>query len=324
MSNKTCQICGKEVKRIASHLRYSHLELSSKQYFDKYLKEDGEGICALCGKDTTFSDINKRYHKYCSTKCSANSKEKQMKVKIAKKEKYGDPNYNNMKKNKETKLERHGDENYNNREKHIETCQERYRVNHYTETKKILEQKKVSCQERYDGVGFASKELRSKGQETCREKYGDPNYHNKEKYKKTCLKRYGVEHPNQCEAIFQKRKIRWKDYTLPSRNVVKIQGYEDRFLDEYFANGGKEEDIIFQRKEMPKIWYLGEDGKKHRYFPDFFIPKDNLIIEVKSTWTIGTKPEKNLLKEKACKDLGYKFQFAIYGKRKYINIEKRG
>lgn len=43
-------------------------------------------------------------------------------------ERYGDPNYNNMSKNKATKLLRYGDSNYNNRDKASQTCLEKYGV----------------------------------------------------------------------------------------------------------------------------------------------------------------------------------------------------
>jgi len=64
-------------------------------------------------------------------------------------------------------------------------------------------------------------------------------------------------------------------------------------------------------KLVPEIWYIGEDNKKHRYYTDIYIPKDNLIIEVKSTRTYNVDLEKNIRKETRCKELGYKFQFAI-------------
>ena len=50
---------------------------------------------------------------------------------------------------------------------------------------------------------------------------------------------------------------------------------------------------------------------------NIYIEAENLIIEVKSTWTYKTKLEQNLAKQKACVDGGYKFYFMIFdGKRK--------
>ena len=35
-------------------------------------------------------------------------------------------------------------------------------------------------------------------------------------------------------------------------------------------------------------------------------------IEVKSTWTYNKQKEKNLLKQQACLDIGFKFKFMIF------------
>jgi hypothetical protein len=37
-----------------------------------------------------------------------------------------------------------------------------------------------------------------------------------------------------------------------------------------------------------KIKYIGKDNKEHNYYPDFYIPEENLIIEVKSQWQIDS------------------------------------
>jgi predicted AAA+ superfamily ATPase len=64
---------------------------------------------------------------------------------------------------------------------------------------------------------------------------------------------------------------------------------------------------------VPQIDYWFE-GARRKYFPDFYIPAENLIVEVKSTWTFanGDKLEKNLAKRNACLAAGYKFEFYIY------------
>jgi len=67
-----CKICNREFKNlqgIATHLRYKHKNISSKDYYDKYLKKDNEGICK-CGKETTFLNLNIGYFKNCSTNCA--------------------------------------------------------------------------------------------------------------------------------------------------------------------------------------------------------------------------------------------------------------
>jgi hypothetical protein len=64
---------------------------------------------------------------------------------------------------------------------------------------------------------------------------------------------------------------------------------------------------------MPEIWYFSDKDKKtHRYFPDFYIPKDNLIIETKSKYTYDADIYINILKQKATEELGYNYKLFIY------------
>jgi len=65
-----CEICGKEFKRIGQHIRMIH-KMSSQSYYDKYIKEDFEGICLneSCSNLTSFIDVRNGYRKYCSTLC---------------------------------------------------------------------------------------------------------------------------------------------------------------------------------------------------------------------------------------------------------------
>jgi hypothetical protein len=67
-----CEICGKEFKNyksLGAHLR-TH-KITSKEYYDRFLKKDGEGICPVCGKETSFKNLNLGYYNFCSCKCAA-------------------------------------------------------------------------------------------------------------------------------------------------------------------------------------------------------------------------------------------------------------
>ena len=73
--NQECKICCFEFKSYRSlslHIVQTH-KISSKNYYDKYLKKKDEGICSECGKETKFSNINSGYVKHCSLKCSNSS-----------------------------------------------------------------------------------------------------------------------------------------------------------------------------------------------------------------------------------------------------------
>jgi|GEM_PF-2468636 len=69
--NITCKLCGKELRSsrlLVAHVRHIH-KLSSKEYYDKFLKRNGEGLCKICNKETSYFDISNGYKKYCSIRC---------------------------------------------------------------------------------------------------------------------------------------------------------------------------------------------------------------------------------------------------------------
>jgi hypothetical protein len=92
--------------------------------------------------------------------------------------------------------------------------------------------------------------------------------------------------------------------------IIRIQGYENIALDELIKQFN-EEDIITNKRDMPKIIYNFED-KQHRYYPDIYIKSINKIIEVKSTWTYKRDLVKNKLKEIATNELNFDFEFWVY------------
>jgi hypothetical protein len=146
----------------------------------------------------------------------------------------------------------------------------------------------------------------------------------KTKIKATNLIRYGFESPMHnldIQAKCQKNAYKFKLYTLPSGNQIKLQGYEPWALDELLKTY-KEEQIISDRTKVPRIEYIHNE-KKHYYFPDIYIPDANLIIEVKSTWTYTCKQDITVAKADATKALGYIFDlwiFDIKGKRLIDNL----
>lgn len=69
-----CLICGKLFKKLSGHVPDKH-GITSKQYYDKFLKIDNEGSCLTCGKTTKFTPSYKRaqrkgYDRFCSSSCS--------------------------------------------------------------------------------------------------------------------------------------------------------------------------------------------------------------------------------------------------------------
>jgi len=149
------------------------------------------------------------------------------------------------------------------------------------------------------------------------ERYGVPyssqNSGTRELARETSIERFGVPYAVQNAEIHDKNMRsgrKYREYVFPSGKIAEIQGWENKALD-LLLKDYAEEDIVTERLQMPAIWYYNND-RKHRYYPDIYIPKENRIIEVKSVWTYTNSLEINLLKENATKEAGYNFEFMIF------------
>ena len=97
---------------------------------------------------------------------------------------------------------------------------------------------------------------------------------------------------------------------MPIGNVRNIQGYEHYALRDLLKIY-KEDEIITLRKDIPRIPYIFNSKNKY-YFPDIYIPHENKIIEVKSTWTYKRDLDINKLKSEATINSGYNYETWIY------------
>ena len=164
-------------------------------------------------------------------------------------------------------------------------------------------------------------EVKNKIKTSCLHKYGfsHPSYNKnfQNKIIETNIKKYGVEHlmknPEYLENMLKKTH-KFKDYIMPSGNIVKYQGYENFALDELIINDKMNEtDIVTGTKNVPTIFYNDNYDIKRIHFVDIFIPLQNRCIEVKSTWTFAKSNVLN--KQKAAKELGYKYEIWVYDKK---------
>lgn len=95
-----------------------------------------------------------------------------------------------------------------------------------------------------------------------------------------------------------------KKYILPSGREIILRGYEPQFLDYIFKNNLLQEDEINYKPNT--IRYV--NGKSHRYYPDFYIGKLNLIVEIKSVFTMKfAAPGELDAKECAARSNGFNF-----------------
>lgn len=133
MVNEICKICGRDIRKtsMSRHLNFTH-KITLKEYYDKFYKKEGEGICLFCGKESVFNGLN-GYRQYCSKYCNNHSPIRIDKMLNTYNKKSDEEKEETVKKIKKTKLDRYGDENYTNSDKISKT-----HLNKSDEEKQIL------------------------------------------------------------------------------------------------------------------------------------------------------------------------------------------
>lgn len=162
-----CAICGgeyKNFKSLSNHCR-KH-KITSRKYYDTFLRKENEGLCKVCGEETSFN-FKSGYRIYCSINCN---------------NKNADTRLRRVEQCKKTMLRKYG----------IEWP---FQLN----VGEQVQKRKLTCLNKY-GVDNVSKldTVKEKIKNTFLENYGvDHNTKSKQvrdKYKETILERYGVEH----------------------------------------------------------------------------------------------------------------------------------
>ena len=271
-----CQKTFKSLKSLGRHLTQKHSEITLEEYYLKYISSNNN--CIYCNKPTNFISLIKGFKDICNkTNCVT-------------------------KKIKETKLKRYGDENYNNKEKNIKTINKKYGVDNIFFRQDFIDKRNKTNLKRY---GFENPRKNAgviKKIKISREK--------------TMIERYGVKtamhNPDSFNKML-KNSLRWKEMILPSGVTVKFQGYEDKAITELLKIYSEEE-IVLNKSEIPKFTY-NYGNKIRKYYPDFYIPKDNLIIEVKSEYYWDLYLKKNLAKKQICVNQGYNYRLMLYDGR---------
>jgi hypothetical protein len=250
-------------------------------------------MCNLCKiVPVKFSkNFRKGYSKYCGYSCASKCYDVKLKKEKTIFKNHGI--FHNFKgifgdrKCDQTKIDKYGSINYRNDEKRKQTLLTRYGVDN----------------------PFKLKQFHNKSKETKLKKYGDEKYCNSAKIREEILKRYST-------SFDWNRSSSYKEYLLPSGKIVKIQGYEPFALD-FLLKIYDESEIIFDKTKIPKMEYFYEN-KLHYYFPDFYIPKYNLIYEVKSNWTLNKHKTVYELKKQATIDSGFQFKTLVFNQKGFL------
>jgi hypothetical protein len=102
--------------------------------------------------------------------------------------------------------------------------------------------------------------------------------------------KYGVDNVMHHKPIFQNTvyKERQKQYFFQDGSCTMIMGYEDLTLKELEKSGLHKIIYAGDNINIPSFWYV-QDGKKHKYYPDIYLPETNTIIEVKSDYYLNLR-----------------------------------
>lgn len=267
-----CEICNRKFKNsrvLGIHISTTH-KMSKQEYYDKFLKKDeNEGKCLECGKETNFVTLVKGYRIFCSRQCLNQS---QYHIKHC-----------------------------------IETYTKNY-VDNKNNRKDLNERTRNTCLERYNGIGLASQELTEKYNETMLLKYGHINPSQvkeiQEKTKQTNIEKYGAENVYASETI--KEKI--KETNLQRYNETSwTKSKEGREFLKIFTNSKEYKDKQYNTKKKNNSFNTSKIENKlelllREMFPDletqyksilypfncdFYVPSLDLYIEYNGTWTHG-------------------------------------
>lgn len=147
--------------------------------------------------------------------------------------------------------------------------------------------------------------------------YTNPDWKEMVENKKiaTTLKNFGVEYPMQDVEIFERQQA-----ACFRKDENGLHGYEPHifpFLKNLY------EDIVlgteYLKFENITIQWLGNDGKIHRSYPDFFSETINSFIEIKSQYTFSLHRDKLMkCKDRLCEmEYGY-ITIVVNPKRSFI------
>ncbi len=266
-----------------------------KIYYDKWIKLENEGTCKICKNETIFKGFYWRYKNTCSTECENKYRNINRINSFIKN--HGVKNPYELKKIKEkiktTKEKKYGDPNFNNRDKASKTNEEIY-----------------------GGHPMTNQGVKRKKDQTCLAKYGTKcsllNTDVKNKTKQTNIKRYGTVYPMQNIKIYLKQQKSTLKISHFEGSKLYYQGsYELDFLEKYYH---KYPDL----ERGKSIKYIFEKQKKY-YYPDFYIPSKNLIIEIKSSYYHNKFIKRDIEKIKATISNG--FQYLMILDKEYSEFE---
>ena len=309
-----CKICKcfrtKDALAFYHHLR-TH-KISTKDYYDKFLKKENEDKCKYCGKQTRFATIALGYREFCSTRCaSIGTQDRKIKTCL---------------KNRGTEYPTQSSKVRNKCKK---TWMNNLGVDNPSKSVKIKNKKERTCLKHFGvSCSFLDEEVKRKSKKTLKKNYNvtHPMYSPLlvNKLKKSNLKKYGVDCVLKSEEIKNKiRKNNLKKYGVECssqredvREKIRKSHLKKSVRNKIFSHLKKENNGYLSKSEYEfskllhannisfKKEYLLKNEKYFHHFDFAIFKKDKLkcLVEIDGRYYHGLYRDFNGIHSKESKD----------------------
>lgn len=193
----------------------------------------------------------------------------------------------------------------------------KYGVAHISQLTSVKEKIKDHWKQQGNFINaFQCPDVKNKMKLTFIENYGvsNPSQSDEIKQKKidTCLKNFGVPNNMQNPISFHKNQVSGKRLLTHEKSTLTYRGsYEKDFLDKYYSK------IKIEKINTIKYKFL---NKIKIYYPDFYLPEFNMIIEIKNDYSYKNFIDQNTAKKNSCIEQGFNFLFII--NKNYHELEQ--
>lgn len=262
-----CKICNNSFKNINSlskHITAKHKDTTKEKYYFDFINKTS-GFCFLCNNKTKFRGLSKGFLKYCSNTCASKCKLKRKKMSESCKGK---------KQSKETVDKRIKNTNQEMKEKsRKETMIKKYGVSNWTQT--------YTGKKHLSKINLDSKKPRSIAHQ--------------KKIIESKIKNKTIKHTKETKIKISKSinsSKKFQECIMQGKNISKSNGkylsgyfnntyfrssYELSFLIQMFEDNIK----VISAESKDFVVEYEHENKTKKYFPDFYVPSENLIVEIK-------------------------------------------
>lgn len=227
---KMCDMKFKSNRSLGIHIAHTH-KMSTKSYYDLYLKQDNEGKCLNenCQKPTKFLNITKGYRKFCSKYCCNASEYHQTKMQNTIISRYGGMGTSSTiinNKIKKTNIEKYGAENLYasdyGKNKINETSRKKYGTKWPSQSDVVKDKIKQVSLDKYGTINPGnSRQARQKASMTMRQNGNDSSW--EDYFEQQCIK-YGIKYERRYD-LDPRYPYQCDFYLSDSDTFVEINGY---------------------------------------------------------------------------------------------------